>query len=134
MEGAISNHWISFKENILSNAGAGGYAQYFWQDFCLDENNKEGDSRIFYLLQNATNGGGASHVVRKHLSNADSNAAWKSLLAWYEESVMSGEIAKTLQTKLWGLHLNSKNDVNKHINNFTLYMDQLQELGGEERE
>lgn len=85
-------------------------------------------------MQNATNGGGASHVFRKHLSNADGNAAWKSLLAWYEESVMSGEIAKTLQTKLWGLHLNSKNDVNKHINNFTLYMDQLQELGGEERE
>jgi len=47
---------------------------------------------------------------------------------------MSGEIAKTLRTKLWGLHLNSKSDVNKHINDFTLYMDQLQELGREERE
>ena len=47
---------------------------------------------------------------------------------------MSGEIAKTLHTKLWALRLNSKNDVNKHINDFTLYMDQLEELGREERE
>jgi len=46
---------------------------------------------------------------------------------------MSGEITKTLRTKLW-LRLNSKNDVNKHINDLTLYMNQLQELGREERE
>jgi hypothetical protein len=128
-----SDHWISFKENILSKAGVGGYAQYFQQDFCLTEQNKEGNNRIFYLLQNATNGGGASHVVRKHLVNADGNGAWKSLLAWYEGPVMSGEITKTLRTKLW-LRLNSKNDVNKHINDLTLYMNQLQELGREERE
>jgi hypothetical protein len=128
-----SDHWISFKENILSKAGVGGYAQYFQQDFCLTEQNKEGNNRTFYLLQNATNGGGASHVVRKHLVNADGNGAWKSLLAWYEGPVMSGEITKTLRTKLW-LRLNSKNDVNKHINDLTLYMNQLQELGREERE
>jgi hypothetical protein len=47
---------------------------------------------------------------------------------------MSGEIAKTLRTKLWALKLQSKDDVNKHINDFTLYMDQLKELGREERE
>jgi hypothetical protein len=46
-----SDHWISFKENILSKAGVGGYAQYFQQDFCLTEQNKEGNNRIFYLLQ-----------------------------------------------------------------------------------
>jgi hypothetical protein len=70
-----SDHWIFFKENILSKAGVGGYAQYFQQDFHLTEQNKEGNNRIFYLLQNATNGGGASHVVRKHLVNADGNGA-----------------------------------------------------------
>jgi hypothetical protein len=36
--------------------------------------------------------------------------------------------------KLWSLHLQSKGDANKHINDFTLYMDQLRELGREERE
>ena len=60
----------------MSKAGVGGYAQYFQQDFRLNENNKEGNNRIFYLLQNATNGGGPSHVVRKHLTNADGNGAW----------------------------------------------------------
>jgi hypothetical protein len=47
---------------------------------------------------------------------------------------MSGEIAKMLQMKLWALRLRAKNDVNKHVNDFTLYMDQLKELGREERE
>jgi hypothetical protein len=47
---------------------------------------------------------------------------------------MSGEISKTLHTKLWNLRLQSKGDVNKHINDFTIYMDQLKELGREERE
>jgi hypothetical protein len=47
---------------------------------------------------------------------------------------MSGEIAKTLRSKLWTLRLRPKDDVNKHINDFTLYMDQLRDLGREERE
>jgi hypothetical protein len=96
-----SDNWISFKDNILSKAGVGGYAHYFQQELHLNENDKEGNNRIFYLLQNAANGCGASHVVRKHLINADGNGAWKSLLAWYEGPVMSGEIAKTLCTKVW---------------------------------
>jgi hypothetical protein len=103
-----SDNWISFKENILSKTGVGGYAQYFQQEFRLNENNKEGNNRIFYLLQNATNGGGASHLVRKHLINVDGNGAWKSLLAWYEGSIMSRAIAKPLCTKLWALRLNLK--------------------------
>jgi hypothetical protein len=103
-----SDNWISFKENILSKAGVGGYAQYFQHDFRLNENNQEGNNRIFYLLQNATNGGGACHEVRKHLTNADGNGVWKSLLAWHKGPVMSREIAKTLHSKLWALRLNSK--------------------------
>jgi hypothetical protein len=129
-----SDHWITFKENTLSKAGVGGYAQYFRDDFIETHSNKEGNNRIFYLLQTATNGGGASHVVRKYATRADGHAAWQALLAWYEGPVMSGEIAKTLRTKLWALRLRSKDDVNKHVNDFTLYMDQLRELGREERE
>jgi hypothetical protein len=129
-----SDQWISFKENTLSKAGVGGYAQYFRPDFVQTEYNKDGNDRIFYLLQTATNGGGASHVVRKHASTADGAAAWQALMGWYEGPVMSGEIAKTLRTKLWALRLHSKGDVNKHINDFTLYMDQLKELSREGRE
>jgi hypothetical protein len=127
-----SDQWISFKENTLSKAGVGGYAQYFKQGFIISYGNREGNNRIFYLLQTATNGGG--DVVRKHASSADGGAAWQSLLAWYEGPVMSGEIDKTLRTKLWALKLQSKGDVNKHINDFTLYMDQLKDLGREEQE
>jgi hypothetical protein len=129
-----SDHWISFKENTLSKAGVGGYAQYFREDFTENVSNREGNNRIFYLLQTATNGGGASHVVRRHAASANGHAAWQGLLAWYEGPVMSGKIAKTLRTKLWALRLRTKDDVNKHINDFTLYMDQLKELGREERE
>jgi hypothetical protein len=71
-----SDHWISFKENTLSKAGVGGYAQYFKEDFIKMGSNKEGNNRIFYLLQMATNGGGASHVIRKYAANADGHAAW----------------------------------------------------------
>jgi hypothetical protein len=122
------------KENTLSKARVGGYAQYFKDDFIETPHNKEGNNRIFYLLQTATNGGGASHVIRRHMLTADGHTAWKALLAWYEGLVMSGEIAKTLRSKLWALRLRSKDDVNKHINDFNLYMDQLSELGREERE
>jgi hypothetical protein len=129
-----SDQWISFKENTLSKAGVGGYAQYFRADFIETAANKEGNNHIFYLLQTATNGGGASHVMRKHIASADGHAAWQGFLASYEGPVMSGEIAKTLRTKLWALRLGSKDDVNKHINDFTLYMDQLHGLKREERE
>jgi hypothetical protein len=129
-----SDHWITFKENTLSKAGVGGYAQYFKEGFIETDANRERKNRIFYLLQTATNGGGASHIVRKHSAGANGHAAWQALLAWYEGPVMSGEIAKTLRTKLWALRLRSKDDVNKHVSDFTLYMDQLRELGREERE
>jgi hypothetical protein len=129
-----SDQWISFKENTLSKAGVGGYAQYFRQDFIQKESNREGNNRIFYLLQTATNGGGASHVVHKYSATADGAAAWQALMAWCKGPVMSGEISKTLRTKLWAMKLQSKGDVNKHINDFTLYTDQLRELNREERE
>jgi hypothetical protein len=98
------------------------------------DSNKDGNNRIFYLLQTATNGGGASHVVRKHTATADGAAAWQALMGWYEGPVMSGEIPKTLRTKLWALRLHSKGGANKHVNDFMLYMDQLKELSREERE
>jgi hypothetical protein len=129
-----SNQWIAFKENTLSKAGVGGYAQFFRTDYIPSDHTREGNQRRFCLLQNAANGGGASHITRKHMQEADGHASWQSLLAWSEEPVMSGEISKMLQTKLWSLWLQSKGDANKHSNSFTLYMDQLRDLGHEERD
>ncbi len=94
----------------------------------------EGNQRIFYLLQSATNGGGAAHVVRKFTNTANGHGAWQALLAWYEGSVMSGEIARGLRTKLWALRLRPREEANRHINDFILYSDRLKELGREERE
>lgn len=130
-----SDQWISFKENILSKAGVGGYSQYLKADFKLNSHNAEGNQRIFYLLQSATNGGGAAHVVRKYTNTADGHGAWQALLDWYEGPVMSGEIARGLRTKLWALRLRPREEANKHINDFILYSDQLKELdrGGERR-
>lgn len=106
-----SDQWITFKENTLSKAGVGGgYAQYFRSDFTLSDNKKNGNQCIFYLVQNATNGGGASHIIWKHLQTADGHAALQSLLAWYEGPVMSGDISKMLQSKLWTLRLQSNGD------------------------
>jgi hypothetical protein len=68
----------------------GGYAQYFKAEFVETVNNKEGNNKIFYLLQMATNGGGASHVVRKFIPSANGHGAWQALFAWYEGPVMSG--------------------------------------------
>lgn len=129
-----SDQWIGFKENILSKAGVGGYSQYLKPDFELTSMNQEGNQRIFYLLQSATNGGGAAHVVRKFMSSADGHGAWQALLAWYEGPVMSGEIARALRTKLWALRLRPRDEANKHINDFILYSDRLKELDREERE
>ncbi len=129
-----SNHWTTSKENTLSKAGVGGYAQYFKEDFAETKSNREGNNHIFYLLQIATNGGGAFHVIHKYAATADGHAAWQALLAWYEGLVMSGEIVKKVRAKLWALRLQSKDNVNKHVNDFTLYTGQLKKLGREERE
>ncbi len=129
-----SDQWINFKENILSKAGVGGYSQYLKPDFKLESHNGEGNQRMFYLLQSATNGGGAAHVVRKFNGTADGHGAWQALMDWYEGTTMSGEIARGLRTKLWALRLRPREEANRHINEFILYADQLKELGREERE
>lgn len=129
-----ADQWTGFKENILSKAGVGGYSQYLKADFKLNRWNEEGNQRIFYLLQSATNGGGAAHIVRKYTNTANGHEAWQALLAWYEGQVMSGEIARGLRTKLWALKLRPREEANKHINDFILYSDRLKELDREERE
>jgi hypothetical protein len=40
-----SDHWITFKENTLSKAGVGGYAQFFKPNFIVNDTTKEGNQR-----------------------------------------------------------------------------------------
>jgi hypothetical protein len=130
-----ADQWISFKDNILSKAGVGGYSQYLQENFKVSDRNEEGNQRIFYLLQSATNGGGgAAHVVQKFTKSANGHAAWQALLAWYEGPVMSGEIARGLRNKLWALRLRPREEANRYINDFILYSDRLKELDRETRE
>jgi hypothetical protein len=103
-----SDQWITFKENTLSKAGVEGYAQYFRPDFIQSDSTEDGNQCLFYLLKNATNGGGASHIIWEHAQTADGHAAWQALLAWYEGPVMLGKISKTLCSKLSTLRLQAK--------------------------
>ncbi len=81
-----SDYWISFKENILSKVGVGGYSQYLRPDFKLNPQNEEGNQRIFYLLQSATNGGGAAHVTHKFASTADGHWSMAGLISMVRRS------------------------------------------------
>jgi hypothetical protein len=40
-----SDQWITFKENTLSKAGVGGYAQFFKPNFIVHDTTKEGTQR-----------------------------------------------------------------------------------------
>jgi hypothetical protein len=73
-------------------------------------------------------------LVGKFTNTANGHGAWQALSAWYEGSVMSGEIARGLRTKLWALRLRPREEANKNNNDFILYSDRLKELGREERE
>lgn len=70
-----SDQWISFKENILSKAFVGGCSQYLKPDFKFESHDEEENQQSFNLLQSATNGGGATHVVRKFNNTADGHGA-----------------------------------------------------------
>jgi len=107
---------------------------YLKKEFLLESRYKEGNQRIYYLLQSATNGGGAAHIVRWFAVEENGHAAWQALIDWYEGSVMTGKISRTIRTKLWSLCLHPRGDANKFINVFVLYSDKLKELGREERE
>lgn len=80
------------------------------------------------------NGGVAAHIIRQHAKEANGHAAWQALIVWYEGTIMSGEIAKGIRTKLWNLRLHPRGEANKFINNFTQYADQFKELEREERD
>jgi hypothetical protein len=93
----------------------------------------EGNWRLYYLLEGATNEGSASHIVKNHKVLKDGKAAWNALKEWYEGKVMAGDIAKTCRVKLQALELGPKGDANTYINEFIRLKDLLEEAGEGER-
>ena len=84
---------------------------------------------IFHLLQVATGDGSAAHLVDAHESKKDGNAAFASLISWYEGDDLTTETAEDVRSKLDKLSLNTKTSASEYINMFQLLTKQLDELG-----
>jgi hypothetical protein len=124
-------HWFPFKNKTESTLGIAGFSSLVDDNFPIKDT--EGNWRLYYLLEGATNDGAASHIVKKHKVMKDGRAAWLSLKDWYEGKTMAGDIAKTCRVKLQALELTPKGDANTYINEFIRLKDQLEETGEGER-
>jgi hypothetical protein len=124
-------HWYGFKNKTLSTLGVAGFSSIL--DPARPIVDEEGNRRLYYLFEGATNEGSASHIVKHHRATMDGRAAWQSLKDWYEGRTTSGDIAKTCRTKLLALELNPKGDANAYINEFIRLKEQLEDMGEGER-
>lgn len=127
----MPEHWFSFKNKTKSTLGIAGFSSL------LDPNvpirDIEGNHRLYFLFEGATNEGAASHIVKRHKETMDGRAAWQSLVDWFEGVAVAGDIAKTCRTKLQALELNPKGNTNTYINEFIRLRDQLEDTGEGER-
>ena len=101
-------HWYGFRNKMLSTLGVAGFSSILDQARPIVD--VEGNRRLYYLFEGATNEGSASHIVKNHRATMDGRAAWHSLKDWYEGRATSGDISKTCRTKLLALELNPKGD------------------------
>jgi len=124
-------HWYGFKNKMLSTLGVAGFSSILDQGRPIVD--VEGNHRLYFLFEGATNEGSASHIVKNHKTTMDGRAAWHSLKDWYEGRTTSGDIAKTCRTKLLALELNPKGDANEYINEFIRLKEQLEDIGEGER-
>ena len=124
-------HWFPFRNKTESTLGVAGFGSLIDARVPLKDN--EGNRRLYYLLEGATNDGAASHIVKKYKVLQDGRAAWMALRDWYEGKTMSGDIAKTCRVKLQALELTAKGDANQYINEFIRLKDLLEETGEGER-
>ena len=124
-------HWFPFKHKTESTLGVAGFSSLL--DVHVPMSDVEGNRRLYYLLEGATNDGAASHIIKQHKVMKDGRAAWVALKDWYEGKTMAGDIAKTCRVKLQALELLPKGDANTYINEFIKLKDQLEEAGEGER-
>ena len=75
-------HWYAFKNKTISTLGVAGFSSIL--DKATPMRDQEGNHRIYYLFEGATNDGSASHIVKQHKNERDKRATWHSLEDWYE--------------------------------------------------
>ena len=124
-------HWFPFRNKTESTLGMAGFGSLI--DTKVPLKDSEGNMRLYYLLEGATNDGAASHIVKKFKVLKDGRAAWMALRDWYEGKTMAGDIAKTCRVKLQALELGPKGDDHHYINEFIWLRDLLEETGEGER-
>ena len=127
----MPEHWFSFKNKTKSTLGIAGFSSLLDPDAPIRD--IEGNHRLYFLFEGATNEGAASHIVKRHKATMDGRAAWQSLVDWFEGVAVAGDIAKTCRTKLQALELNPKGNANTYINEFIRLRDQLEDTGEGER-
>jgi hypothetical protein len=119
-------HWYAFKNKTMSTLGVAGFSSIL--DKSIPIKDQEGNHRVYYLFEGATNDGSASHIVKQHEEARDGRAAWYSLKDWFEGKTTSGDIAKTCRIKLQALELMPKGDANIYINDFIRLKNQLESM------
>jgi len=119
-------HWYAFKNKTMSTFGVAGFSSIL--DKTKPIKDQEGNHRVYYLFEGATNDGSASHIVRGHEEERNGGAAWHTLKDWYESKTTSSDIAKTCRLKLQALELTPKGDANMYVSEFIRFMNQLEDM------
>ena len=84
---------------------------------------------VFHLLSISTSNGSASHLVDKFEGTKDGRAAYQALVSWYEGDELTTETAEDVRDKLDKIVFFTNNTASEYINNFQLYVKQLDDLG-----
>jgi len=124
---AKPQHWYTFKNKTMSTLGVAGFSSILDKTKPIIKD-QEGNHRVYYLFEGATNDGSASHIVRGHKKERDGRAAWHALKDWYEGKATSDDIAKTCRLKLQALELTPKGDASMCINEFIRFKNQLEDM------
>ena len=84
---------------------------------------------VFHLLSISTSDRSASHLVDKFEETRDGRAAYRALVSWYKGDKLTTETAEDVQDKLDKTVLFTDSMASEYINNFQLYVKQLDDLG-----
>ena len=76
-------HWYAFKNKTMSTLGVAGFSSILDKTKPIIKD-QEGNHRVYYLFEGATNDGSASHIARGQKAERDGRAAWHALKDWYE--------------------------------------------------
>ena len=124
----VAIKWRSWKKRTRAAIGTAGMLEILDSSNSARKNLIDNET-VFHLLQVATADGSAAHLVDAHESTKDGNAAYVSLVNWYEGDDLTTETAEDVRSKLDKLNLNTKTSASEYINMFQLLTKQLEELG-----